>query len=191
MYPEMTKRWFCWLPLLLFAIYLLALGVRPLVMPDETRYAEISREMITSGDWVTPRLLGLRYFEKPVLDYWLNGLSQLLFSHTHFAVRFASALSAGLSALLVGLLATRISANHQTGYAAAAIYLSFVLVFTIGIFSVLDSMLTLFLCAAMMAFYDALQASNDHQRLLRYVLFGGCCVGSSYRLCSFPSLKAN
>src|SRR5579863_1844606 len=48
------------------------LGVRPLSVPDESRYAEIPREMVATGDYLTPRLNGVKYFEKPPLVYWLE-----------------------------------------------------------------------------------------------------------------------
>src|SRR5690242_21110309 len=51
-------------------VWFAALDVRKLQHPDEGRYAEIAREMVVTGDWVTPRLDGVKYFEKPPLQYW-------------------------------------------------------------------------------------------------------------------------
>jgi 4-amino-4-deoxy-L-arabinose transferase-like glycosyltransferase len=61
-------RWWGWIALAV--VWLVTIQIRPMLDPDEGRYAEIPREMVTSGDWVTPRLDGLKYFEKPVLQYW-------------------------------------------------------------------------------------------------------------------------
>ena len=66
--------------LALFAVaYLAPLGIRPLYETDEFRYAEIPREMLASGDWVVPRLDGMRYFEKPAFGYWLTASSMAVF----------------------------------------------------------------------------------------------------------------
>jgi 4-amino-4-deoxy-L-arabinose transferase-like glycosyltransferase len=94
-------------------LYILPLDIRPLVTPDEVRYAEIPREMLMSGDWIVPRLNGLLYFEKPVMGYWLNGLGIKLFGENAFAVRFFSAVSAGVSALMVFFLAFRFGCSFR------------------------------------------------------------------------------
>src|SRR5579859_6523917 len=74
--------------LLLFgAAWFCNLGYRSLVRPDEGRYAEIAREMATSGDWVTPRLNAIKYFEKPPLQYWATAAAYKVFGKNEFAAR--------------------------------------------------------------------------------------------------------
>ena len=68
-------------------IWFASLGTRSLITPDEGRYATIALEMARSGDWVTPRLNGLLYFEKPVLQYWVGGLAFLAFGVSDFTAR--------------------------------------------------------------------------------------------------------
>ncbi|KMK81289.1 lipid IV(A) 4-amino-4-deoxy-L-arabinosyltransferase [Pectobacterium brasiliense] len=162
--------------LVLFALlYLLPLNGRWLWSPDETRYAEISREMLQRGDWIVPHLLGIRYFEKPVAGYWLNNISQWLLGHTNFAVRFASVFSTALSALLVFWLAMLLWKNRRTALLAATIYLTSLLVYGIGTYSVLDPMVTLWMTAALFSHVLIQRATLTHERLVAWGLMGLAC----------------
>src|ERR1039458_2925330 len=58
---------------LAYLLYFYGLGATGLIGPDEPRYASIAREMARSGDWITPRLWGQPWFEKPALLYWMAG----------------------------------------------------------------------------------------------------------------------
>lgn len=170
---NISRKTGLWLLTLFFGLaYLLPLTNRMLWIPDESRYAEISREMIQSGDWIVPHLLGLHYFEKPIAGYWLNSISQLLFGESHFAVRFASALSAGLTALLVFRFSLWLFRNHQKAIAATVCYLSFLLVYAIGTYSVLDSMVSLWLDLTLACFYVSLQTDSPRTKLGGYALMG-------------------
>ncbi|GDY25244.1 lipid IV(A) 4-amino-4-deoxy-L-arabinosyltransferase [Agarivorans sp. Toyoura001] len=167
-----------WVPIFFILLYLLPLGMRDLWSPDELRYAEISREMVSSGDWVVPRFNDLRYFEKPVMGYWMNAVSQLVFGETNFAVRAASAFSALGAAFCIFLLLARF-ASRPVAWLTSGIYLSMFMVSGVGTYSVLDSMLNLWLTASFTAFYFAIRSEEMRQRAKYYGLAGfycGCAV---------------
>ncbi len=175
------------LALLLFYLlsYILPLGARALVLPDETRYAEIPREMIESGDWIVPHLNGLRYFEKPVLGYWAHAASQLLLGQNNFAVRLPSALAVGLSALLMYGLARRVSrreeaAEEATAVLAALVFLSSFEVFAVGNTAVLDNLFSFFLTACLTTFYFASEAPPRSGKERGFLVLAGLSCGLAF-----------
>jgi len=161
-------------------LYILPLGIRPIIIPDESRYAEIPREMIASGDWVVPRLNGLRYFEKPVMGYWLNALSIKLFGENAFAARFPSAAATGLSALMIFLLIRRFSGEITAATLAALIFLTSFIVYGIGTFNVLDSMLAMFVTASMTSFFFAHNAEPSKKKKNVFLLLFGVFCGFAF-----------
>lgn len=87
--------------------FFLGLGGLGLVGPDEPRYAQVAREMLVSGDFVTPRYFGEPWLEKPVLYYWLASATYWLFGVNEFAARLPSALAAVLGVFCVYLVGRR------------------------------------------------------------------------------------
>ncbi len=90
-----------------------------LTEPDEGRYVEIPREMIATGDFVTPRLDGVLYLEKPPLYYWMNAASLEVFGHGPLAARFWSAALGLLGVALTFRLARGVAGVRVALYAAA------------------------------------------------------------------------
>jgi len=158
------------------AFYLLPLGLHGLWIPDETRYGQISQEMLLTGNWVSPHFMGIRYFEKPAAGYWLIALGQAVFGQNLFGVRIASALTTGLSVLLAYLIARRLWNDPRKSFACALLYLSFGLVAGQAGYSNLDPQFTFWVNLSLVALWFALDSRTMRGRLGAWALLGLACA---------------
>ncbi|MSQ58936.1 MAG: glycosyltransferase family 39 protein [Betaproteobacteria bacterium] len=137
-----------------------ALGYRPLAEPDEGRYAEIPREMVVSGDYVTPRLNGIKYFEKPAFQYWMTAASYKAFGVNEWAARLWPALTGFLGALMVWWVTRQWLGEKGAAAAALFVLSSPYYAFFSQVLS-LDIGVTFFISAGMLFFMRAQCAPNE------------------------------
>ena len=172
----MSKRWAFPLLLALVALaYLLPLGTHGLWIPDETRYAQISQNMLLSGNWVSPHFMDVRYFEKPVAGYWMIAIGQALFGQNLFGVRFASALSTALSVLLCYLIARRMWNEPRKSFACALLYMSLTVIATQAGYANLDPQFTFWVNLSLVALWFAVDSASRGQRLIAWAVLGLAC----------------
>ena len=142
--PEYTSK-LIWLLIVAVAlIWFSNLEYRTLIKPDEGRYAEIPREMVASGDWTTPRLNDLKYFEKPPLQYWATAVAYTVFGEHQWTSRLWSGLTGFAGIFLVWFAGARLF-NRQAGRYAALILGSSLLYVLIGHINTLDMGVTFFI----------------------------------------------
>ena len=165
--PNAENRfvWYIFAAVIVF-IYFFGLTV-PLLGPDEPRYSQIAREMLERGDFVTPKLGGFDWFEKPALLYWLQIAAYQLFGITEFAARFGSAIF-GLGTIFClwilgkkvqnSIFKIQVSAENQNSNAEFANYLAIIAASSIGLIAFsrgasFDIILTFPITASLVGFY--------------------------------------
>ncbi|MEN9635276.1 MAG: hypothetical protein RL077_3680 [Verrucomicrobiota bacterium] len=150
--------------LILFgALYFLMLGRHPLSNPDESRYAEIPREMMVRGDWVTPRLNDVPYFEKPPLVYWMVGLSQKLFGPGEVAARLTPTLF-GLAGVLMTYVAGRRLYGRAAGVGAAVVLGTSLLYFVLSRILLLDMVVSVLMSGTLFCFILGVREATGARR---------------------------
>ncbi len=142
------ERILCAALLLLAAVILCEPAGSGLAEPDETRYAEIPREMLAARDFVVPLLDGLPYFEKPPLLYWANAASFRVFGQTPWAARLPTRLAGLGTTLLLVLAAGR---RRREGLAAGILLLASPIGFLMARTNLTDGLLTFFFTATLLA----------------------------------------
>ncbi|HBH35802.1 MAG TPA: phospholipid carrier-dependent glycosyltransferase, partial [Gammaproteobacteria bacterium] len=158
-----SAAWF--VIILIGVIWFMLPGYRDLVEPDEGRYAEIPREMVATGDWVTPRLNGFKYFEKPALQYWMTAATFKLFGESNATARLWVMAAGFAGALWMMYVAGRLW-GREVGYYAFLILSSSLLYVVLGHLLILDMTLSVFMAGALGAVLLA-QSSRDSSAQVR------------------------
>lgn len=144
--------WFCAL-----------LGMRPLSNPDEGRYTEIPREMAVTGDFITPRLNGVKYFEKPPLVYWLSALTIREFGVSEFTARVWGGIFSTIGVLLT-YAAGRAIYGRATGIWAAIVLATSLLYYVLSQIMLLDMAVAVTMSGSLFAFILAMREPCGRKR---------------------------
>lgn len=164
--------WLLWA--VLASLWLATLPLRPLIDPDEGRYAEIPREMAATGDWVTPRLNGLKYFEKPPLQYWATAAVYSVFGVSEWTARLWTV---GLAFCCLPMVFAWTSRLYGQGAALAAFVALAVSPYyeLVAHLNILDAGFTFWLASAVFAFTLAQCASERSPEERRWMLVAWAC----------------
>lgn len=154
--PLMMYRDLLILGLLVSFFYGVGLGYYPFFTPDEGRYSEIAREMVVTHDYLTPRMNGIPFFDKPILYYWLQAFSIHLFGVKEWALRLFPML-AGLVLTLSTYVFARTMLDRRAALLSAGILATSPMVFAMAHYANLDlevaCFITLSLYCGMVALY--------------------------------------
>lgn len=163
------------LAILVALLFGLMLGSRPLATPDEARYSEIPREMVATGHYITPRLNGVKYLEKPPLFYWLQASSIKLFGLGEWSMRLWDALFA-----LIGCLATyaagRFLFDRRTGLFSAIILATSFLYYGMSRVVTLDMAVSVLITLTLFAFLVGLRFPIGPRR--RWFMWGAFALAA-------------
>lgn len=146
------KRHLLLLLLLGSVLFFAGLGSLPLLEPDEGRNAEVAREVLESGDWITPHFVTFPYLDKPAVFFWLVATSFRIWGVSEWAARFPSALMALATMVLTWGLAICMFGD-AAGLRAACILATSPLVIVLARLVSFDLTLALFVTLAMFSFW--------------------------------------
>src|ERR1051326_2751311 len=163
------RRDLLWLAVGFALLYAFRLGSDDLSNPDDGRYAEIPREMLATGDWVTPRLNGVNYFEKPPLMYWLTAISMKCFGLNEWATGAVPALF-GLGGVLLTYAAARKLYDRESGLLSAGVLGTSLLYFIIAHMLLLDMAVSVLMSATLFCFILGVRAEPGARR--RWLFYG-------------------
>jgi len=147
------------------AFYFLKLGSYPFFTPDEGRYSEVAREMLATGDFITPRVNGIAFLDKPILYYWMQAASMGTFGVHEWSVRFFPVFY-GLFGCIAVYLAARRLFNRQTGILSAIILGLSPLYFGASHYANLDLEVAVLISISLLAFLTAAETKDENNKIL-------------------------
>lgn len=135
----------------IFFTLFFGIGGVPLLDPDEPVYAETAREMLQTGDFLSPRIFGDYWYDKPPMYYWLVAAAFKVFGYGEFAARFPAALMGALTAFMLYFSVTKLF-NERAGFWSSLILTSCIQFFYLSKAAVTDTSLLFFMTGALLSF---------------------------------------
>jgi 4-amino-4-deoxy-L-arabinose transferase-like glycosyltransferase len=174
--PDASRRGFraahFFLLLLMAAcMFFAGIGRLSLIEPDEGRNAEVAREMLVQGDWITPHFNNFAYLDKPPVFFWAVASSLKVAGLSEASARFPSALAALLTVFLASFLA-RWMFKNSTGLYAGIVLATSPLMVAFARDVIFDMTLTLFVTGAMVCYWLR-ETGLQHRKLLDVLFFAG------------------
>jgi 4-amino-4-deoxy-L-arabinose transferase-like glycosyltransferase len=154
---------------LLFIVLFWRLGVPTFWDPDEAHYAETSRELLRTGDWLAPYYNEQPFFDKPILFHWLQGAAMAAVGVDEFGARLAPALAAVALVLITAWLGTTLL-GFEVGFVAALLLAASPAVFALARYAILDTVFTAFLFGGVSLIAVAALKDRPHLQWPGYVL---------------------
>jgi 4-amino-4-deoxy-L-arabinose transferase-like glycosyltransferase len=152
--------------LVVYLFYFMALlGVRPLNVPDEGLYPEVARQMLLSHDFITPKVNGIIFLDKPILYYWLEALAMGIFGVNEWAIRLWPALFGIFGCLMVYWFGRKLF-DRATGLLASGLLAVCPLYYLSAHYANMDLQLAVWISGSLFSFIIALQYPPGHKRRL-------------------------
>lgn len=168
---------------LFFLIFLVSLlfftwgnPLLPVTDPVESNYAETAREMVSSGNWISPQIYGIYWYDKPIMVYWLMALSYTLFGITDFAARFPAALSGAAGAAALAWYVLRLTRSRTVALWAAVMLSTMVEYWVISHAVITDSILFFFTIPTMLSAYIGLTEGSKKHMMIAYGAAALACL---------------
>ncbi len=181
-------KYFGWIFLFFITVYIMPLGSRPMLNPYEFRNAEMTREMVTTGNWTAPERENLLCAEKLPMHRWLTGASFRLFGKNTFANRLPSALTAGLTALLIALLIQQSLRNEKLAALAAMVYMSCSLIYLAGTTAGGINTFAMFVTGTQGLLFLATLEKKFNRRKILLLILAGIFTGAGFLCGGFAAI---
>lgn len=189
--PARVARLDLWLLLALLLLYFLIMtGARPLNIPDEGRYPEVAREMLLTGDFITPRNNGVVFLDKPALYYWLQALAMAAFGIEVWSIRFVPALF-GAAGVFVTFIAVRRLYSRRAAWLSVMVLACQPLYFLSSQYADMNMEVGVWIAVSLLAFLLADQARGPARTrwlLLMYLSAGAAFLTKGLIGVVFPLL---
>ena len=180
------------LGIIFIIFYTFWLGGYPLFTPDEGRYSEVAREMVAIHDYITPRVNGVAFLDKPVLYYWLQAAAISLFGIQEWALRLFPALF-GILGCLITYLCGRQLFDRRTGIISAIILATSPLYFASAHYANLDLEVAILISCTLLFFITGVQSAGKSRHyflILAYISAGLAVLTKGLIGIVFPAMIA-